>query len=38
MNFRVRPHPGATTEYLVDYVKPVARKKTKMLVIHVGTK
>ena len=38
MNVRVRSHPGTTTEDLVDYVKPVARKKTKMLVIHVGTK
>ena len=26
MNVKVRSHPGATTEDLVDYVKPIARK------------
>ena len=36
MNAKVRSHPGATTEDLTDYVKPMARKKTKMLVIHAG--
>ena len=30
-------HPVAATEDLIDYVKPIVRKKTKMLVIHTGT-
>ena len=34
-NVRKRSRPGATTEDLIDYVKPIARKK--MLVIHTGT-
>ena len=29
MNVKVRSHPGATTEDLIDYVKPIASKKTK---------
>ena len=37
MNVKVRSHPGATTKDLVDYVKPIARKKPKMLIIHTGT-
>ena len=31
MNAKVRSHPGATPEDLVDYVKPIAPKKPKML-------
>ena len=27
MNVKVRSHPGATTEDVVDYVKPIAPKK-----------
>ena len=34
-NVRKRSRPGATTEDLIDYVKPIARKE--MLVIHTGT-
>ena len=34
---KIRSHPGATTEDLIDYVKRTARKKTKMMVIHSGT-
>ena len=37
MNVKVRSHPGASTEDLIDYVKPIASKKPKMLVIHTGT-
>ena len=37
MNLKVKSHPGATTEDLIDYVKPIARKKPKMLVIYTGT-
>ena len=29
MNVKVRSHPGATTEDLIDYVKPIAIRKTK---------
>ena len=36
INVKVRSHPGATTEHLINYVKPIARKKPKMLVIHSG--
>ena len=32
-----RSHPGATTEDLIDYERPTARKKLKMMVIHPGT-
>ena len=39
MKAKVRSHPGATTEDLTDYVKPMAhKKKTKMLVVHAGKK
>ena len=34
---KVRPNPGAATHDLLDYVKPVMRKKPKALVIHTGT-
>ena len=27
---KIRSHPGATTEDLIDYVRPTARKKPKM--------
>ena len=26
---KIRIHPGATTEDLIDYVRPTARKKTE---------
>ena len=34
---KIRSHPGAATEDLIDYVRPTARKKPKMMVIHSGT-
>ena len=34
---KIRSHQGATTEDLIDYVRPTARKKPKMMVIHSGT-
>ena len=34
---KVAAHPGSTTEDLIDYIKPVVRKKTDFLVIHTGT-
>ena len=38
MNVKVRSHPGATTEDLINYLKPIARKTKikKMVVIHTG--
>ena len=34
---KIRSHPGAATEDLIDYVRPTARKNPKMIVIHSGT-
>ena len=34
---KVAAHPGSTTEDLIDYIKPVVRKKPNFLVIHTGT-
>ena len=36
-NVKVRPHPGATTRDIIDHVKPVARKRPDMLLIHCRT-
>ena len=33
---KTRSHPGATTENLIDYVRPIARKNPKMMVTHHG--
>ena len=33
----IMKHPGCSSEDMVDYVKPVARKKPDTLIIHVGT-
>ena len=33
----VRFHPGSTTEDIVDFIKPVIRKKSDPVIIHVGT-
>ena len=30
----VRFHPGATTKDIVDFIKPVIRKKTDAVIIH----
>ena len=37
MNVKARSQPGATTENLVNYVKLIACKKTKILVIRTRT-
>ena len=29
--------PGSTTENMLDYIKPIARKKRDVLIIHTGT-
>ena len=36
-NITITRHPGATTRDIVDYVKPVIRKKPDCLIIHAGT-
>ena len=33
----VRFHPGATTKDIVDFIKPVIRKKANAVIIHAGT-
>ena len=33
---KIRCHPGATTD-IKDYVRPTARKKPDMTIIHTGT-
>ena len=34
---KIRSHPGATVEDLIDYVRPTAQKNPEMMVIHSGT-
>ena len=34
----VMKHPGSTTDDMVDYVRPVTRKKPDVIIMHVGTK
>ena len=36
-NVRVKPHSGATTTDIVDYLKPVIRRKPDCIIIHAGT-
>ena len=36
-NVKIKPHSRATTRDIVDYLKPVTRKKPDCLIIHVGT-
>ena len=33
----VMKHPGSTTDDLVDYIRPVTRKKPDVIIRHVGT-
>ena len=33
----IRFHPGTTTEDIVDFIKPVIRKKPDAVIIHAGT-
>ena len=33
----VMKHPGSTTDDMVDYVRPVTRKKPDVIIMHVGT-
>ena len=34
---KIRSHPSATTEDIIDYIRPTAQKTPKMMVIHSGT-
>ena len=34
---KVRPHGGATSEDMLDYVKPTVRKKPDQIILHIGT-
>ena len=34
---KIRCHPGATTDDIIDYVRPTVRKKPDMIIIHTGT-
>ena len=34
---KIRYHPGATTDDIIDYVRPTARKKPDAIIIHTGT-
>ena len=33
----VMKHPGCSTEDMTDYIKPIARKKPGIILLHVGT-
>ena len=34
---KMRPHPGATTIDICDYIKPKLRQKPDVVVVHCGT-
>ena len=34
---KIRSHPGATSEGLIDYCKPIARRAPDVIILHVGT-
>ena len=34
---KVIAHPGSTTDDMLDYIKPVVRKKPDTLIFHTGT-
>ena len=34
---QVKVHPGATTDDIIDYIKPSIRQKPDILVVHSGT-
>ena len=36
-NVKVITHPGSTTEDMIDYIKPIARRKPDTLITHNGT-
>ena len=36
-NIKVLTHPGSTAADMIDYIKPIVRRKPDALVIHTGT-
>ena len=34
---KVRPHRGATSQDIKDYIKPIIRRKPDLIIIHAGT-
>ena len=34
---KIKTNPGATTEDIIDYIKPSIRKKPDFLLVHSGT-
>ena len=36
-SIKIRCHPGATTDDIIDYVRPTARKKPDTIIIHTNT-
>ena len=36
-NIKIKTNPGATTEDIIDYIKPSIRKKPDFLLVHSGT-
>ena len=36
-NVKVDAHPGSTAVNMLDYIKPIVRRKPDVLVIHTGT-
>ena len=33
---KMRPHPGATTIDICDYIKPELRQKPEVVIVHCG--
>ena len=36
-NVKVRAHLGDTSRYLIGQIKPIARRNTRLVILHVGT-
>ena len=36
-NIKMRPHPGATSIDICDYIKPALRQKPDVVIVHCGT-
>ena len=34
---KIRCHSGATTDDIIDYIRPTVRKRPDMIIIHTGT-
>ena len=34
---QVKSHPGATTDGIIDYIKPTIRQKPDIVIAHTGT-